>query len=95
VSDQLSVWGIISHASLPVQFIMVVLLILSLRIVWWPHILLVGGPPPGSRKKIFFFAGRPQKKLRAKVNVFARPRLPNRRSVAANISLSVKKVDFT
>ena len=40
----------------------------------------VGGPPLGSRKKIFFFAGRPQKKLRAKVNVFARPRLPNRRS---------------
>jgi biopolymer transport protein TolQ len=30
VSDQLSVWGIISHASLPVQFIMVVLLILSI-----------------------------------------------------------------
>lgn len=43
-------------------------------------VVLLGGPPLGSRKKIFFFAGRPQKKLRAKVNVFARPRLPNRRS---------------
>ena len=41
----------------------------------------VGGPPPGSRKKIFFFAGRPQKKLCAKVNVFARPRLQNRQSL--------------
>lgn len=29
MSDQLSVWGIISHASLPVQLIMVVLLLLS------------------------------------------------------------------
>ena len=39
---------------------------------------VVGGPPPGSRHGIFFFGGGHQKKLRAKVKCFARPRLQNR-----------------